>query len=450
MVPRDRRLLAPALICALFAVPSVAAGATTTTVIASDANQSVFAQTVTFTATVSPSDAVVPTGTVTFSEGATVFGTVSVAAGGGGSNARAQLQLSTLSVSAGHTIKAQYNGDPGHTASSGTMSEAVNKANTTVSVSSDHAPSVFGQAVGLTATVTAGAPSGGTPIGNVTFVIDGTPQPSVATSGGKATFTTSSLTVPGSPHTIGANFADTSGNYNNSAGSLSGGQTVNRADMAIAVVSSQNPSTPGETVTLTAIASGVPPGGGTPTGTINFFDGSTAIGTAPLSGGRASISTSELSTGNHSIVVTTVGDANFNPGIGGPLIQSVEEPVAPVVPDTTAPAITDFGLTHTKFTAARRSKGKPPKGTKVHYTLSEAATVTFTVEKSGKRRRAAVGGSFTATGVLGPNSFKFRGRVGGKRLAPGRYTLAATAADVAGNVSSPQSAGFRIARSARR
>lgn len=456
MAPGGRCLLASALVCGLLAVPSVAAGATTTTVVASSVNPSVFGQPVTFTATVSPSDAVVPTGTVTFSEGATTLGAVTVAPGGGGSNARAQLQIATLPASGvGHTIKAQYNGDGTHSASSGTVSQTVVKANTTLTLSSDHAPSVFGQAVSLTATIGVAAPGGGTPTGNVTFTIDGTGQPPVATSDGKATFIASSLTVPGSPHTVSAAFNDTAGNHNGSAGSLSGGQTVNRADMAIAVESSLNPSAPGETVALTAIASGAPPGGGTPTGTINFFDGSTPIGTAPLSGGRAYISTSELSTGNHSIVATTVGDANFNPGVGGPLTQSVVEPVGPVdpvvpvVPDTTPPAITDFELTHARFTAARRATGKPPKGTKVHYTLSEAATVTFTVEKSARRRRAAIGGSFTAAGVLGPNSFKFRGRVGGKRLVPGRYSLTATAADIAGNVSSPRSVRFRIARSTR-
>jgi hypothetical protein len=93
-------------------------------------------------------------------------------------------------------------------------------------------------------------------------------------------------------------------------------------------------------------------------------------------------------------------------------------------------------------------------GTKVGYRLSEAATVTFTVEHpspgvrqrrrcvkpqgpipaSAKRcTRYVAKGSFTDAGGLGANSLRFSGRVKGKPLTPGPYRLAARAKDAAGN-----------------
>ncbi len=90
-------------------------------------------------------------------------------------------------------------------------------------------------------------------------------------------------------------------------------------------------------------------------------------------------------------------------------------------------------------------------GTKVTYTLNEAASVRFTVQqaqagrkvKHGKKttcdpqtkknarsrkctRVVTLRGSFTRTGVAGTNKFRFTGRLNGKRLAPGKYLLVAT------------------------
>ena len=66
---------------------------------------------------------------------------------------------------------------------------------------------VFGQAVTCTATVSAVSPGAGTPTGTVTFEDSGIPLSSgtvTLDSSGTATFTTSSLSVTGSPHTITA------------------------------------------------------------------------------------------------------------------------------------------------------------------------------------------------------------------------------------------------------
>ncbi|MDF2261648.1 Ig-like domain-containing protein, partial [Streptomyces ferralitis] len=54
------------------------------------------------------------------------------------------------------------------------------------------------------------------------------------------------------------------------------------------------------------------PGAGTPTGTVDFFDGGTPIGSATLIGGTATITTSTLAVGPHALTATYNGDGNFN------------------------------------------------------------------------------------------------------------------------------------------
>ena len=59
--------------------------------------------------------------------------------------------------------------------------------------------------------------------------------------------------------------------------------TVNPAQTAVALSSSANPAVPGQSVTFTAIVAPVAPGGGTPTGSVTFKNGTTVLGTVPLS-----------------------------------------------------------------------------------------------------------------------------------------------------------------------
>ena len=106
-------------------------------------------------------------------------------------------------------------------------------------------------------------------------------------------------------------------------------------------------------------------------------------------------------------------------------------------------------------------------GATVRYTVSEAGTTTFTVERkttgrrSGRRcvrqtrrnRRArkcvryvTVRGSFTHQGRAGANSFKFSGRLRNRKLQIASYRLVAVAADAAGNKSAARRRAFRIVR----
>ncbi len=116
--------------------------------------------------------------------------------------------------------------------------------------------------------------------------------------------------------------------------------------------------------------------------------------------------------------------------------------------------------------ASRRSK----RGTVVSYTLDQSATVRFTIEGQLPGRKAGRGkhlrciaptkdnqnaprctrtvtlhASFTVIGKAGANTFRFTGRLAGRTLLLGGYTLIATptAAGLSGN---PAAVAFRIVK----
>jgi len=287
-------------------------GATATTLVSS-ANPSVFGQSVTFTATVAPTAAAAgtPTGTVTFTDQAT-----GAALGSGtlDANGLATFSATTLSVGS-HTIAASYGGDASFATSTGSLSQVVNQAATATSLVSSANPSVSGQAVTFTATVTATAPGAGMPTGSVSF----TDQTNSATLGsatlnanGQATFSSAALAV--GDHTIVANYV---GNTNFTASTGSVAQTVNQASTSVVLVSSVNPSTSGQSVTFTATVSAAAPGAGTPTGMVTFTDqtAGTTLGAVSLdSSGQAAFNTASLSVGTHTILAGYAGDSNFAAG----------------------------------------------------------------------------------------------------------------------------------------
>jgi sugar lactone lactonase YvrE len=98
----------------------------TTTTVAANANPVFSTNSVTFTATVTPtSGTIVPTGTVTFLDGTTVIGTGTLSASGSGASAVAKLTLTTLPAGS-QAITASYPGDTNNQASTtATLTEVV-------------------------------------------------------------------------------------------------------------------------------------------------------------------------------------------------------------------------------------------------------------------------------------------------------------------------------------
>ena len=172
----------------------------------------------------------------------------------------------------------------------------------------------FGQAITLSATVTA---SSGTPAGSVTLVVDGV-QVGDATlnSSGVATFNLASGLTGGS-HTLVAIYNGTAA-FNGSVSSILQ-LKVTQATTATALTVTPPYTNPysalsGNTVTFTAAVGFA--GVGIPTGTVTFTSGSTTLGTAPLepaAGGlfEATFSTTSLAAGNYTVVATYSGDPNY-------------------------------------------------------------------------------------------------------------------------------------------
>lgn len=185
----------------------------TRTTLSSSANPSVSGQLVIFTATVSPlAGAGTPTGTVSFNDGVNAIGTGMLSGG------QAAFTTSSLSVGS-HSITAVYGGDSNFTGSaSSVLTQVVNKAATTTTVSSSANPSLPNQSVTLTATVSVVAPGAGSLTGTVAFNDGTTTLATIAlTSAGTAAYTASALTV--NSHSITAVYSG-DGNFNGSSGSL--------------------------------------------------------------------------------------------------------------------------------------------------------------------------------------------------------------------------------------
>jgi predicted secreted protein len=174
---------------------------------------------VTFTATVaaiSPGSGT-PTGTVTFKNGTVVLGSGTLSSG------KATFSTSALTVGS-HSITATYNGSANfNTSTSAVLTQTVNKAATSTTMTSSLNPSKLGQTVTFTAIVAAVPPASGTPTGSVTFKDGATVLQTMSLSSGKATFSTSALTV--GSHSITVTY-NGSANYNTSTSSVLT-QTVN-------------------------------------------------------------------------------------------------------------------------------------------------------------------------------------------------------------------------------
>jgi len=181
----------------------------TTTAVSAVPNPSTYGQSVTFTAAISSSQGAPPDGeTVTFKSGTTVLGTGTLSGG--------TATFSTAALGVGSkAITAVYAGDATLAASSATITQKVNKAATTTTLTSAPNPSTVGQPVTFTATVSPAY--SGTPSGSVTFKLGATTLATVTMSGVAASYTTS--TLPSGPDTIKAT-------YNGSATFLSNAASV--------------------------------------------------------------------------------------------------------------------------------------------------------------------------------------------------------------------------------
>jgi hypothetical protein len=298
----------------------------TTTTMTSSANPSAPGQSVTLTATVSPA---VATGTVRFTDGSATLGTGTL------TNGVATFTTSALAPGA-HSLTAVYAGDANDAVStSPTLTQNVSLIPVTTTLTSSANPSSFGQTVTFTATV---SPSAST--GTITFKDGAITLGTGTLSGGVATFAVSSLTV--AAHSVTAVYPGDTTHVAGTSAALT--QTVARVATTTNLISSLNPSLPGQNVTFTATV--LP---SSATGTVTFNDGANTLGTGTLAAGVATFQTSVLGSGSHSLTAVYGGDSSYATSASAAIIQSINQ--TPTTTSVTAnPSSITYGQTVT-FTA---------------------------------------------------------------------------------------------------
>jgi sugar lactone lactonase YvrE len=262
--------------------------------------------------------------------------------------------------------------------------EVLNVNPTGVALTSSLNPSVVGNNVTFTATITS---SSNTLTGTVVFY-DGTTQLcSVPVSANAATCSTSTLTL--GSHNI---TADYSGDSQDAAVNSAILIQVVKQQSVLVLTATPNPAVVGASVTLTATATAPT---ATPTGTVVFYDGTTALGSVTLNGGGvATYSTSSLAPGTHVLTAQYQGNATDTTALSNTVNEVITQATDTTsltssgTPVAVGTAVT-FGSTVTS------ADGTIPTGT---VTFSQGGTVlgTGTLSASGTA-------TFTTT-TLAPGS----------------------------------------------
>jgi hypothetical protein len=305
---------------------------------------------VTFTATVASQFGAPATGTVSFRRGGTTIGTASLVSNVG------TLTLTDLGVGT-HAVIAIYGGDAsvlGSTSSSASVNVVAPAAATTTALASSLNPSIVGQPVTLTATVTSGTP--GTPTGSITFKQGPAVIATVPMSGAQATYSPSTLPQGSSGFT--AVYSGDAQYITSTSPTLT--QQVNMATTSTALTSTPNPSNGGQLVTFTATVTSVHPG--TPTGTVTFRRGSTVLAAVPMSGNQAVYATSALPTGSSGITAIYSGDTVYVTSTSATLTQQVIQGTTTSVL-TISPTPSAVGQVVTFTAVVTSSTGVVPTGT---------------------------------------------------------------------------------------
>ena len=216
----------------------------------------------------------------------------------------------------------------------------VEQGATTTTLAPSNATPVFGETVTLTATV---APSTG-PTGTVTFLEGTTTLGTASIAGGTASLVVpvaALSTLPLGTHGFSARYSGDAGWSPSTAGPTT--VTVSKATTNVTLVTGGG-TTYGQQATFTAQASTAAPGAGTPSGSVEFRDGTTVLGTVSLTSGTATFRTSTLTGGPHSIVAAYLGSDTHAKADGAPASHPVARATA-TVSVSIDPAFLVFGLT---------------------------------------------------------------------------------------------------------
>jgi hypothetical protein len=281
---------------------SVVAYATSTTLVVSPDTSTSAGSSVTLTATVANLDtAAVPTGTVQFKANGADVGAPAAVNGSGVAT------LTTTTLPAGSlTLAATYlpatSGFVGST-STGVPIEVLTFATSTTVTTSPVGSAPAGSSVTLSATVANTTAPGTVPMGSVQFKLNGSalgaPQP--LDGSGVATLTTTSL--PAGNQNLAATFVPSSTAFVESTSTGVSFQVLTYTTTTTLVSAPAGPVAAGSSVTLTATVANTTAPGTTPTGSVQFKNGTTNLGSpvAVSGAGTAAFTTTALPVGTASL-----------------------------------------------------------------------------------------------------------------------------------------------------
>jgi hypothetical protein len=226
---------------------------------------------------------------------------------------------------------------------------------TVTRVVSSQSPTVVGQTVTFTATISSAStvPDGST----VTFNDGTTTLGTSTTVSGVGTLATSFSKT--GVHVIKAVFGGDA-YHNPSTGSMN--EIVNGYPTTTAISSGSNPSNYGQTVTFTAIVASS--GGVIPTGLVRFYNGTVTLGLATLDAtGTATYNNAKLPLGDDSITALYQGDSLNAKSTSPVLTQTVTQAqLTMTLASTPNPSVAGKSV---RFTAKLTSNGGLPTGTVV-------------------------------------------------------------------------------------
>lgn len=333
--------------------------ASTTTSLSAAPSPTVSGQAVTFTAHV---DIVAPGvgtlgGAVQFNVDGAPFGTAIPL--GAGDNAT--LTVSNLSTG-NHDVEAVYNGTANFASSSSAIvSHGVNRADTTLDLTSSSNPAFSGAPITYTAVVAPVAPGAGTINGTVQFAVDGVnlgaPVPVV---GGQAVSPVSTQQV--GSHNITANY---SGDANFAGQSDSLTQLIAAAQTTTSITSNPNPSVFGQPITLRAEVVPNAPATGNPTGFVRFIVDGANYDFVELSGQVAETTLTGVGVGPHSIkAVYLSDDLNFFTSSSQTITQTVNKAsTSTSLVSSASPSVFGQPVTFTASVAVNAPGAGAPAGT---------------------------------------------------------------------------------------
>ncbi len=345
--------------------------ARTTTTLTSSQSPSALGDNVNFRAVVTSSLANAG-GTVTFSDGGSVLGTLPLSGTGD-----AVYSTSALAIGR-HTLTATYSGDTTHTGSASAAVQQQVMQGTAAAMTSSSNPSIAGLPVDFAISVTANTAANGTtlptPTGTVT-VMDGTTALAPLTlNNGMVNYHATALTV--GTHNLTVVYGGDV-NFKGSTSALLV-QVVKNADTHATLTASASQISLGTSLALNVTVTG---NGSVPTGTITFLDGTTAMGTVPASStGTAAFSTATLTPGMHNLTATYSGDSNNGPTVSAPVSVQVQQTSSVVLNSSSNPALTLDTIT---LSASVRNSVAPVATGTVQFTEGSAVLGVATLDGTG-------------------------------------------------------------------